>query len=472
MQKLNILNNTPMKTLAKRLALLTVVMVILIQGTRANISLPEIFSDNMVLQQKSEVPLWGWAKSGETVTIKADWLDKEIVVKVGNQGTWKALLKTPEAGGPYNIHLKGYNEVTLKNVLIGEVWLCSGQSNMEWSAQSGITNGEDEIKNANYPGIRLFTVYQSTSLYPQDHLTGEWSECTPQTMRFFSAIGYLFAKNLHKELGVPVGVINTSWGGTPAEAWMPEEVIAKDEFLREAAAKQKPVPWGPVEPGRIYNSMISPLVPFHVAGVLWYQGEANTINTYAYKEILSGLIKSWRNRWGYDFPFYYAQIAPYNYGNNYEGVEVRDAQRRALEVPNTGMIVLSDIGDTLNIHPKNKVDAALRFSNMALNRYYRTKQIDDSGPLFKNMVIEKNRAIISFQYSEGLHAAGDKLTCFEIAGDDRIFFPADAKIKGEQVYVSSKKVKLPVSVRFAWKNTATPNLFNGANLPASCFITE
>jgi sialate O-acetylesterase len=461
-----------MITLTKRFALIQVVAFVLIQGTRANISLPEIFSDNMVLQQKSEVPFWGWAKTGETVTIIADWLDKEIIVNVGSQGTWRTTLKTPAAGGPFTITLKGYNEILLKNVLIGEVWLCSGQSNMEWSAQSGITNGDEEIKNASYPQIRLFTVFHSTSLYPQDHFTGEWSACMPETMRSFSAIGYLFAKFLFKELGVPIGIINTSWGGTPAESWMPEEVIENNSFLKEAATKQKPVPWGPVEPGRIYNSMISPLVPFQIAGVLWYQGEANTINAYAYKEILSCLIKSWRTKWGYDFPFYFAQIAPYRYNNKFEGVEVRDAQRKVLEVPNTGMIVLSDIGDTTNIHPKNKHDAAVRFANLALNRYYKTREIEDSGPLYKDMVIDKNKAIISFQHSKGLHSAGDKLTCFEIAGEDRVFYPADVKIRGEKVLVSSGKVKLPAVVRFAWSNTATPNLFNGANLPASCFITE
>jgi sialate O-acetylesterase len=298
---------------------------------------------------------------------------------------------------------------------------------MEWSAQSGINNDEEEIKNSSYPDIRLFTVFQATSLYPQDHLAGEWSVCTPETMRSFSAVAYLFAKRLHKELGVPIGLINSSWGGTPAETWMPEEVIEKDNILKEAAAKQKPVPWGPVEPGRIYNSMISPLVPFRIAGVLWYQGEANTINAYAYKDILSGLIRSWRTKWGYDFPFYYAQIAPYKYGKPYEGVEVREAQRKALEVPNTGMIVLSDIGDTLNIHPRNKTDVALRLANLALNRYYKVLQIDDSGPIYKEMVIEKNRVIISFDHSEGLHSAGDKLTCFEIAGDDKVFYPGEAK---------------------------------------------
>jgi sialate O-acetylesterase len=253
---------------------------------------------------------------------------------------------------------------------------------------------------------------------------------------------------------------------------MPEDVIQNDNLLREAAASQKPVPWGPVESGRIYNSMISPMVPFRIAGVLWYQGEANTINAYAYKEILESLIKSWRSRWGYEFPFYYAQIAPYKYGNPNEGVEVREAQRKALEAPNTGMIVLSDIGDTLNIHPKNKQDVALRFANLALNRYYKTISLEDTGPLFKEMAIDKNKAIVTFDHSEGLHMVGEKLTCFEVAGEDKVFYPAKARIKDGKVIVQSDKVKAPIAVRFAWSNTATPNLFNGANLPASCFITE
>jgi len=461
-----------MKTNIKSAALGVIVFLVFIQVSKANISLPEIFSDNMVLQQKSEVIFWGWAKTGETIVIKADWMDSDITVKADVQGTWKITIKTPGFGGPYNIHLKGQNEVILKNVLIGEVWLCSGQSNMEMSAQSGIDNGDEEIKNANYPEIRLFTVSTSTSHFPQDHLAGKWSVCTPEEMKPFSAIGYFFARKLYKELGVPVGIINSSWGGTPAESWMPEEVTQKNDFLREAATKQKVVPWGPVEPARIYNAMINPLIPFRIAGVLWYQGEANTINYYAYKQLLSALITSWRDKWGYEFPFYYAQIAPYKYGNPFEGVEVRDAQRKALDVPNTGMAVLSDICDTLNIHPKNKQDAALRLANIALNRYYKTVKLEDSGPLYKGMTIDKNKAVISFDHNEGLHAKGDKLTYFEIAGEDKVFYPAEAKIKDGQVIVQSKKVKSPVTVRFAWKNTATPNLFNGVNLPASCFTTE
>ena len=461
-----------MKAHVTRISLTLLVLTFIFRVSNGNISLPEIFSDNMVLQQKSDVTIWGWAKTGEKVVLKADWLNSEISTTVDNQGKWKLILKTPEAGGPYHILLKGYNEVVLKNVLIGEVWLCSGQSNMEWSAAMGINNAEEEIKNANYQEIRFFSVYHATSQYPQDHFTGEWTTCTSESMRNFSVLAYLYARKLHEALGVPIGVINSSWGGTPAEAWMPEDVIKKDDFLREAASKQQPVPWGPVEPGRIYNSMISPLIPFRIAGVLWYQGEANTVNAYAYKELLSALIQSWRTSWGYEFPFYYAQIAPYKYGSPNEGVEVREAQRKVLSVPNTGMVVLSDIGDTTNIHPKNKQDAALRFANLALNRYYSKIKTEDSGPLYKDMRIEKNKVTLSFDHAEGLYAKGDKLNCFEVAGQDKIYYPATAKIKDNQVIVQSDKVKIPVSVRFAWSNTATPNLFNGANLPASCFKAE
>jgi sialate O-acetylesterase len=463
-----------MKSIFLRFSLILLVLSFLIPTVKGNITLPSVFSDNMVLQQKSEITIWGWAKTGETVSLKADWMNSDIKAKADNQGMWKLNFNTPEAGGPYNIRLKGYNEVVLKNVLIGEVWLCSGQSNMEWTSSAGIINTEEEIKSANFPKIRFFNVNYSTALCQQNNCIGQWTECTPETMKGFSAIGYFFAKKLQQELGIPVGVVNSSWGGTPAEAWMPEESILTDPVIKEAAAKQKPVPWGPVEPGRIYNSMIAPITLFRIAGVLWYQGEANTVNANSYQAILTGLIKSWRAKWGYDFPFYFAQIAPYKYGDNFDGVTVRDQQRRTLSLANTGMVVLSDIGDTTNIHPKNKQGAALRFANLALNRVY-NKPNEDSGPLFKSMSVEKGKAIISFDFAEGLYAKGEKgakLSCFEIAGDDKVYYPADAKIVGGQVVLQSKLVKTPAFARFAWGNTATPNLFNGANLPASCFTTE
>lgn len=461
-----------MKTFARKPSLVIILFVIIIFNVNANVSIPEIFADNMVLQQKSDILIWGWAKTGENVTIKADWMEKEVTTLTGTQGTWRVTIQTPQAGGPFNIHIRGHNEIILKNVLIGEVWLCSGQSNMEMSAAWGIKNGAEEIRDANYPQIRLFSVNAATSLYPQEHLSGTWAPCTPEEMKNFSAIGYFFARRLFFELGVPVGIINSSWGGTPAESWMPEEVIRKDGFLNEAASKQKPVPWGPVEPGRIYNAMIAPVIPFRIAGVLWYQGEANTINGYAYKQLLSALIGSWREKWGYQFPFYFAQIAPYRYGNPSEGVIIRDAQRRALDVQNTGMTVLSDLCDTTDIHPKDKLNAALRLANLALKRIYGKDIAEDSGPLYKDFVIEKGKAIVSFDHSEGLNTRSKKLSYFEIAGDDKKFYPAEAKIKDGKVIVWSGNVKNPVAVRFAWKNTATPDLYNSSNLPASCFTTE
>jgi sialate O-acetylesterase len=461
-----------MKTILKSVVCLFPAFILFCNTLSANVSLPSVFGDHMVLQQKSEMKIWGWAKTGEKVTIKADWMKEELSVVADNQGTWSIPFSTPSAGGPHTMTVTGYNRIEFSNVLIGEVWLCSGQSNMEWSARSGIINGEEEIKNADFPSIRLFSVYHCTSEYPQEKLTGQWSVCTPETMQGFSVVAYFFARKLSRELGIPVGLINSSWGGTPAEAWMPGEVISGDPVLKEAASRQKPVPWGPVEPGRIYNAMIHPIIPFKIAGVLWYQGEANTLNADAYTALLSALIGSWRDKWKDNFPFYFAQIAPYRYGRPFEGAKVREAQRRTLKVPGTGMIILSDIGDTTNIHPRNKQDVGLRFASMALNRHYKTIQTEDSGPLFRDLSIDKNKIIVSFDHGEGLNARGEKPTCFEIAGADQVFYPAEAKIKDNMVILQSAAVKEPVSARFAWGNTSTPNLINGAGLPASCFNSQ
>lgn len=435
----------------------------------ANISMPAIFGSNMVLQQKSEVKFRGWAKTGEPVKLKADWLENELETKADNQGTWSLIVKTPKAGGPFTIRIKGFNEIVFENVLIGEVWLCSGQSNMEWTPNAGIIDKEAAIAEANHPDVRFFTVNYSTAKYPQNNCSGEWKVCSPETMANFSAIGYFFGKRLQEVLGVPVGLINSSWGGTPAEAWIPEQVINGDDFLKKAAAEQKPVPWGPVEPGRIYNAMIAPLVPFEIAGTIWYQGEGNTINSHAYKELLGALIGSWRSNWNKDFPFYFAQIAPYRYGDNFLGVEVRDEQRQALEINNTGMVILSDIGDTLDIHPRNKKGAGLRFANMALNRHYHAIDVEDSGPLFEKLQIKQNKVIVTFSHADGLYYKGDRISGFELAGQDGVFFPAEAKIEGKTVVLQSKNVDDPKSVRFAWWNTATPHLYNSAGLPASGF---
>lgn len=455
-----------------RYLLLSLLLIHVSCFLRANVTLPAIFSDSMVLQQNSEVRLWGWAKSLETVTVTNTWNDEVLTVTADNQAQWAVTLHTPAAGGPFEIHIKGYNEVVLHDILIGEVWVCSGQSNMEWSARLKFNNWEEEVKNANYPNIRLFSVQHRTATSPQIDLVGRWVPCTPETMIDFSAVAYFFARKLQQEMNVPIGLINSSWGGTPAEAWIPEETIRNDKVLNDGAALLQPVRWGPVEPARIYNAMIAPLIPFKIAGAIWYQGESNTGNPLTYKEMMTGLITSWRQKWGDEFPFYFAQIAPYTYGPTPSGAQVRDAQRRTLEVPNTGMVVTSDIGDTTDIHPRNKQDVGLRMAMLALVNHYKKGDAVVSGPLYKSFEVKGDKIIIQFDNAEGLHGRGGPLTHFEIAGKDNVFLPAIATIKNNTVELQSPLVKKPLSARFAWGNTATPNLFNGVELPASCFSTE
>jgi sialate O-acetylesterase len=440
----------------------------------ANVSLPNIFGDNMVLQRNSEVKIWGWASPKEEIKLVSSWNNQEYKVTANNQAQWELKIKTPEAGGPFTISIKGYNEVVLKNILIGEVWVCSGQSNMEMSVSWGIDNGEEEAKNAANPNIRFFTVPKLTATTPQNNLLGNWTESTPETMKYFSAVGYFFAKRLREDLkNVPIGLISSNWGGTPAEIWMPEEVIQNDPLLLENAKKLNEQEYGPRQPGRAYNAMIYPFVGFKIAGTLWYQGESNVGST-VYDKTLSALITSWRKAWQDDFPFYYVQIAPYKTGtNNFSNVTLRDSQRKLLkEVSNTGMVVISDVSDTIDIHPKDKKSVGIRLANLALANTYKTNSGLVNGPVFKDFKAEKNKAIVSFDSAEGLHFKNKTSNQFEVAGADGVFYTAEASIKNNQVILTSKKVNVPVKVRFAWGNTIQSDLFNKVNLPASCFITE
>ena len=447
----------------------------MISGTMmANVSLPNIFGDNMVLQRNSEVKIWGWANPKEEIKLVSSWNNQEYKVVANNQAQWELHIKTPEAGGPYTISIKGYNEVILKNILIGEVWVCAGQSNMEMSASWGIDNGEEEMKNAANPNIRFFTVPKLTATTPQNNLLGNWTESTPETMKNFSAIGYFFAKRLREDLkNVPIGLISSNWGGTPAEIWMPEEVVQNDPLLLENAKKLNEQEYGPRQPGRAYNAMIYPFVGFKIAGTLWYQGESN-VGSLVYDKTLSALISSWRKAWQDEFPFYFVQIAPYKTGsNNFSNVTVRNSQRKILnQVPKTGMVLTSDISDTIDIHPKNKKSVGIRLANLALAETYKVNSNLVNGPLFKDIKIEKSKAIVSFDYAEGLYFKNKTSNQFELAGADGNFYPAEASIKNSEVILTSKKVPNPAKVRFAWGNTIQPDLFNKANLPASCFATE
>ncbi|MDR6846172.1 sialate O-acetylesterase [Flavobacterium granuli] len=440
----------------------------------ANVTLPNIFSDNMVLQRNSEVTIWGFANPQEEVVITPSWNNESYKVKASNQAKWEIIIPTPKEGGPYTITIKGYNEIVLKNILIGEVWICSGQSNMEMNASWGIENGDEVVKNATNPNIRFFLVPKLTAATPQNNLSGNWTECTSETMKYFSAVGYFFGKRLQEELkNVPIGLISSNWGGTPAEIWMPEEVIQNDPVLLEAAKTRKEESYGPNQPARAFNAMVYPLIKFKIAGALWYQGESNVGST-VYDKTLSALITSWRKLWKYDFPFYYVQIAPYKYGeDHFCGAIIRDAQRKvSLEVPNTGMVMTSDISPVDDIHPKDKKSVGIRLANLALANTYKTNTALVNGPIYKGITIEKNKVTVTFDYSDGLYFKDKKSDLFEVAGADNVFYKANAIIKNNSVVLLSDKVKAPEKVRYAWKNTDQSTLLNKANLPASSFISE
>ncbi|MDT0645087.1 sialate O-acetylesterase [Zunongwangia sp. F260] len=439
----------------------------------ANISLPEIFSDNMVLQRNAEVKIWGWAKPGEEIKLSTSWSDEQLNTKGDRNGNWQITLSTPDVSGSQEITISGYNEVKLKNLLLGEVWLVSGQSNMEWSAGAGITNAEEAISEAENDQIRFFSVAHRTAENRQQDLDGSWVQSSPETMKNFSAVAYFFGKKLQEELGVPVGLINSSWGGTPAEVWVPSEAIISNDSLAKAAKMLPAERWGPNEPGLIYNAMIAPLVPFKIQGILWYQGESNTSNAAYYEQLFSTLIKSWRDEWETEFPFYYAQIAPYDYGDNYSGVEIRDAQRRVRKLPKTGMVMTSDIGNIKDIHPRNKLDVGLRFARLALADHY-GKEIDGAyAPQFEKAEKDGSKVRIYFEHAEELHFdKSNKESQFELAGENGNFHPAIAKISDNVIILRSGKVKEPKKVRFSWGSTSTSNVLNEAGLPASSFRAE
>ncbi|MGQ2982039.1 sialate O-acetylesterase [Flavobacterium sp.] len=443
-------------------------------AAKANVTLPSFFSDNMVLQRNADVKLWGWGSPFEDIVITTGWDKKEYKLKPNREAYWELTVKTPGAGGPYTINFKGYNEITLKNVMLGEVWLCSGQSNMEWSANMKINNAEAEIAKANFPNIRFFTAPKLASTEPQMNLPGSWEVCTPETMRHFSAVGYYYARHLQEDLkDVPIGMINSSWGGSPAEPWIPAQYVNNDPVLKKAASDLYKADWSPSDPGHIYNAMIHPFVGYRLAGVLWYQGESN-VGSHVYDKTLAGLIKGWRSEWKTDLPFYFVQIAPYNYeGSTDLGAVIRDAQRRVVNaLEKTGMVVVSDIATVDDIHPRNKKDVGIRLANLALNDTYGIKKGVVNGPLYKSFTSDKNKLTVSFSNAEGLRFKGKASTLFEVAGEDATWHRAEAKIDKGAIVLTSKNVKKPVKARYAWSNTAQADLFNSAGLPASTFTTE
>jgi sialate O-acetylesterase len=459
----------------KKLFLTSVLLVIFLSGNlllKAEVRLPAILGSHMVLQQKSEVDLWGWCAPSEKINIKASW-DTARYVTTGTSGArWSTKIRTPEAGGPYTITI---NKVVLEDVMAGEVWVCGGQSNMEWSGDQKLKQSLEEAPNARNEKIRFFYVPKNTSEYPQDDVKASWKVCTPEEMIHFSALGYFFGKKLQGDLNMPVGLINSNWGGTPAEVWTPKEMIENDPVLKDASLKLKPSAGWPIVPGSSYAAMISPLTKFRIAGVIWYQGESNTQNYTTYSRLMTRLIGGWRDAWGYTFPFYYVQIAPFSgYGNYNVGALLREQQTACLSISRTGMAVIHDlVDDVTNIHPGKKAEVAERLARLALADSYGVGGIVYKYPMYRGVVIEKNRIRILFDnVSNGLMATAKDLNEFYIAGADKKFLFASAKIEGNTVVVWNKAIKEPVAVRFGFSNNGIPNLFNKEGMPVNLFRTD
>jgi sialate O-acetylesterase len=634
------------------------------------LKLNALFSDHMVLQQKQEVAFWGTYTPNEKVTVGGGWGEESAII-AGKNGNWKLNVPTPIAGGPYEVSITSTNDtIILKDVLIGEVWLASGQSNMQmpvkgWPPNDSIRNSKEEITNANYPALRMFNVKRNYSSKVIDSVSGEWLNCSPETVTDFSATAYFFARRLHKELNVPIGIIHSSWGGTPAESWTSKKQLKSlgdfDEIIdvlenpdrerltnewykrwKKLKAPTKQQDWnhidlgdikmaqqefkhdqwnsialpgridfhneqdldgafwfrksieltdissdylfemGPVDdidvvyfngeriggtvnkygenraytisksllkkgknsiairiidtggpgsisgsiklsnknqdiklegdwkfefiaelyknelfiydlnkikelkrpnilavspftPSTLYNAMIHPLVPYSIKGAIWYQGESNVGRAEQYSRLFPKMINDWRNQWKTDFPFYFVQIAPYNYGtpSNEEGsMDLRDAQRLSLKTKNTGMVVTMDIGDFMNIHPANKQDVGSRLAGLALTNDYNMEAVA-SGPLYKTFTISGNKLILEFDHiGSGLTAIDSNLEGFEIAGTDKKYVPATAKIIDNNIELFAATVPNPAYARYAWSDNGVASLFNKEGLPASSFTTE
>ena len=459
----------------KRILIILFVLFAFNTNMFAKITLPSVIASNMVLQQNSNVIIWGWSDAGETVKIVASWNNKDTIrAKADNTSKWSTTIKTIGAGGPYSIQILGSSKVKLDNVMLGEVWICSGQSNMEMSVNWKLINGEEDAAKANHPNIRIFHVQKIGAEYPQQTCNATWTGCTPETMRATSAVGYFFARELQQKLNVPVGIIVSAWGGTPAEVWIEKSRIESDPVLNRHKYSEH-FDWWPGNSGTLYNSMIAPFVPYGIAGAIWYQGESNCGNYQIYSSLMKTLIKNWRSDFKKDFPFYLVQIAPYNYGDQGTSEYLREQQEIVSKaVPNTGMVVISDLVDNIkDIHPKNKLDVGKRLANYALAETYKQNIGAYKSPAFQSMQVEKDKIRLTFSnILTGLKCTGKTPVQFLIAGDDKKFIPATAKIEGSTIVLSSKLLKTPVAVRFCFDDTSMPDVFSMEGLPLAPFRTD
>ncbi|GEP94594.1 sialate O-acetylesterase [Chitinophaga cymbidii] len=452
-------------------------------GTNAagQVALPSLFADNMILQQRSSPAIWGKAAAGATVKVVPSWNKKTYTAVAAKDSTWKLFMDTPAAGGPYTIAISsGKQQRVLKNILLGEVWLCSGQSNMEMPVR-GATNqpvlhANDILMDGDDPEIRLFKVERTASSTSQYDCNGTWHESSGQVLRYFSAAGYLYARLLHNKLKVPVGMIAAYWGGTKIQPWMPHESLE---------AFGIPVPdtaSGPNGPRRsaawLYQGMIAPLAGFGIRGFLWYQGEANINEPALYRELLPAMVKGWRQQWkDSSLAFYYVQLAPYAYNgeDSLSSAYLREAQLQSLRsITNSGMAVTLDVGERTCIHPADKYTVAKRLAWLALNKTYGFKGVSCDGPVYASHTVKDGKMLLLFKNAEnGITSYYKPVTSFEIAGADKKFYPAQALITKEKgITVWSDKVKEPVAVRYGFRNWVQGELYSNEGLPLSSFRTD
>ncbi len=473
-----------------RIASLVLIGLLLVAATAsAAVKMPALFGDGMVLQQQKPVAVWGWADAGQEVAVKFAGQEKKATAD--DKGKWTVTLDPLKMNTkPAAITIAAGDEtVEIKDVLVGEVWICSGQSNMEWTV--GRCNAPDDIAAAKYPLIRTIKVPKTPSAELLEDFKGSWTACSPETVPNFTAVGFFFARKIHGELGVPVGLINSSWGGTRVEPWTPPCGFAAVEELKEMAEKTYEANRHQ-NPTVLYKGMIAPLIPCAIRGALWYQGESNGNEGVSYYHKKQALIGGWRQLFGQgDFPFYFVQLANFRQPNTDpkggDGwAKLREAQLHTLQVPNTGMAVITDIGEARNIHPKNKQDVGVRLALWALAKDYGKKDLVYSGPLYKSMKVEGDKIRITFDHvggglivgkKEGLKpveaVADGQLTWFSIADADQNWHHAKAVIDGATVVVSCDKVKAPAAVRYAFTmNPEGCNLYNKEGLPASPFRTD
>jgi sialate O-acetylesterase len=486
----------------------------------ADIKLPALIGDNMVLQQGRPVAIWGSADVGEQVTVSMG--EQKQTATADANGQWKVQLEPLKKGGPFEMIVAGKNTVTLHNVLVGEVWVCSGQSNMEFALWNhGVFGGakdfEQEVAAANYPMIHLFIVKKAVAGKPQTDVQGQWVVTSPETAGSFSAVGYFFGRDLYRAMKFPVGLIDTTWGGTEAEAWTSDVALDADLDLKVAADSWRqriadfphaleqyeqslqdweksaeeaessgkvavPIPSLPRDPrsnpwrdAGLWNGMVAPLTPYAIAGTIWYQGESNASFAYQYRKVFSTMIEQWRTSWEQgDFPFLFVQLASFTVGgeSNNTWAVLRESQEKTLALPKTGMAVAIDIGESHDIHPKNKQEVGRRLALAAEGVAY-GRRIEYRGPAYQSVRADKGTFHVRFTHTAGgLVVRGQRLMGFEIAGDDQQFFPAEAQIAGNEVVLSSSHVAKPVAARYAWANDPKCNLYNKVGLPAPPFRSD